>query len=171
MKSWSHERPPSELRARHAGEVIGRRDERHVELPVAHLLDEVVRTGLREVDVDERIPATESLEQGRDIHDPETLLGADVQLARQLTRRVNDGVAGGCRLGEHGARVGQEGESGVGRLDAAGRAEEQGRTELVLETADRRREARLRDPADRSRARELLLVRQGDEVLHLPKVH
>ncbi len=170
-RAQQHERPTAELGARHAAEVIGCRDECHVEVTLAHLLDQIVRPGLREVDVDERVTSSEPLEQRRDIHDPEALLGTDPQLAGEFVRGAHDRVAPGHGLGEHGARMGEQRESGVGRLDPAGRTREQGSAELILEAADRGGQTRLRNPAHGGRAGELLLVGECDEVFHLTQIH
>jgi hypothetical protein len=67
--------------------------------------------------------------------------------------------------------VRQQGQTGGGRRDAAGAACEQPGAELVLQRADRRREAGLRDAAQRGGAGELLLLGERDDVLQLPQIH
>ena len=130
-----------------------------------------MRTRLREVEVDQRMPAMHPLEKRVHIDDPQALLGAHPQSPGQLARRPPDGIPCSHRVRQHGSRMGQQRATGVGRFDAAGRAIEQRRSQLVLEAADGGRQPRLRDTAQGSGPRELLLIGERHEVLHLTKVH
>ncbi len=123
------------------------------------------------MDLHLRVPAVEALEQGGDVEDTEALLRADPQRAGQRVRRPHDRVASGGRLREHGTGVRQQRETGLGGLDAPRRPREQARAELLLEAADRGGEPRLRDADELGGPRELALVRERDEVLHLSKIH
>ncbi len=170
-RAHEHEGLAPEDGLRERPEVVRGRDERDVEVALAHAREEVVRAGLGELDLDLGVAAVEALEQGGDVEDPEALLGPDAQRAGQGARRPHDRVATGGGLREHGPCVRQQREPGLGGLDAAGRAREEARAELLLQAPDRGGEPGLRDPDELRGARELALVREGDEVLHLAQIH
>ena len=146
-------------------------DEGDIQAPVPDQADELVRARLGEVEVDQRITPVHPIEQGHHVDDPETLLRTDPQAAGQLAGGAYHGVARRRCLGEHGAGVGEQGESGRGRFDPTRRPVEQRGAEFVLERADGCRQPRLGYPADGGGAGELLLVGERDEVLHLTEVH
>jgi hypothetical protein len=130
-----HDRLARDRRPGERTQVVGGRDERDVELVGAQLREEVVRAVLREVDLDVRVAVVEPLEQRGRVDDGQALFRADPDRPGDLARHAHDGVARRRRRREHRPGVRQEGEPGVGRLDASRRAREERGAELVLEVS------------------------------------
>src|SRR5690606_33387594 len=78
-RAHEHEGLAPEDGLRERPEVVRGRDERDVEVALAHAREEVVRAGLGELDLDLGVATVEALEQGGDVEDPEALLGPDAQ--------------------------------------------------------------------------------------------
>ena len=81
------------------------------------------------------------------------------------------GGDGHVELGQHGARVAQEGLARRGQLDAAARALEQRAAELGLERANLLAERRLGDVQPRGGTPEVQLLGDGDEIAKLAEFH
>src|SRR5256885_15878954 len=84
--------------------------------------------------------------------------------------------AAGADLGVLGLRqdrlgVDQERAAGIGQADPARMAHEQGGVDLALERADLLAERRLLDVQLLRRARDVALVRDGDEVTEMAQFH
>ena len=151
--------------------MSGRRDEGDVERVGAQRVDELVGARLPELDLHLRVAAVEAVDERGRVDHAEALLGADAQGARNLSRRVDDCVARGAFLVEHRAGVREQGEGGIGGLDAASGAREERRAELLLKPANTSGKTRLRHPHELGGARKVALIGERHQVLHLPQFH
>jgi hypothetical protein len=90
--------------------------------------------------------------------------------SQHALHRIHDvtRAAGRC---QRPTRLRQERASRFAQPHAPCGADEQLRAQLTLERADGRGETRLHDVEARSRTREVLLLRNRDEVLELAEVH
>ncbi len=111
-------------------------------------------------------------DQGRQIDKRcQALNRPDPQLAALQALNSRHRLTGVARRGQHTPRLANQCPARGGHLDPARAALEQGRSQLLLERADRGRQPRLHDVETTRGAREVLLLRHRYDVLELPEIH
>ena len=152
-------------------DALGHRQEREVDLVLAQHRGELLAGLLAHDELDGRMAVVERGEQQREVHRAHRVQRADRQAPRlHAGERLQLGVRG-VELGECPARAGDEQLAGLRHRDAPRRALDERDAELRLEAADLLRQRRLRDVLAGGRAREVALVRDGDEVAQLAQIH
>jgi hypothetical protein len=137
-----------------------------------HRLDEHSGpAGSDELDVDRRVAAVENTEQVRKVEEPGGRDGADRQHPTQQTLHFVDGRSRRRGRVKCATRFDQQMAPGLGQLDEPRRTHGACRAELLLEKSDRSRPRRLSDVATSGRVGEVSLLRDGDEMFELSKLH
>lgn len=147
------------------------RDEREVEPAGADLLDQFGVARLAHPDLHTGVDLVEPRQHRRQVHYVEALQAADGQRAAQQPLHGGDRVTRRLDGAQRPARLGQQRPSRLGELDLAGGTQEQRRSQLHLQRADRRRETGLGDVHPARGPREVALLGDGDEVLELAEFH
>ena len=126
---------------------------------------------LAETDLDARMRAAEAGEQPGDVEVAGRQQRPDPDPPTQDAAELVDLFARGVDLGEHPAGAPRDGDARVGRDDAAARALEQRRAQLLLEPADLVRQRRLGEMELLRGAREVAVPRHRLHASQLPELH
>ena len=158
--------------ANRAEPALGGREREHAEVEAAllHFDADLARRDASDVELDARVLLAEALDQ-RQEHVDRGLVGADEDPAALEVAQVADRRFGLFGEPHQTLRVVEEHPAGLGELAVLGRAIEEPLAEVVLETADRLADRRLRAMQARGGAREAALRGDGQKDLKLCEIH
>ena len=149
-----------------------RADDAELELARGDVLDDRVRVGHRQRDLDAGILGLELAEQQRQDDRRRAGRGSEVERSRELALADRRDVLEQLILErEHPLRAPVEPPAGLGRLDPAARAVEQLLAEPLLERPDLEADGRLRDPEALRRLREALPLDDRAKRSELSRIH
>ncbi len=149
-----------------------RADDPELQLARGDVLDDRVRVGHRQRDLDAGVLGLELAEQQREDDRGRAGRGSEVERPRELAFADRRDVLEQLILErEHPLRAAIEPPAGLGRLDAAPRAVEQLPAEPLLEGPDLEADGGLRDPEALRRLREALPLDDRAERSELSRIH